>query len=138
MAENWEVMARDSLLASKVLFDKGHHRSAISRAYFSAYSAVTNELSSIKGVKFGFEDNNPVHRKLPSLALHHLPERRFTMQERRNIKTQLSNLWKARIEADYGPRVNITKAAALDAVREASSVMAILRISHEQTQSIPS
>lgn len=115
----WHDVARDSLLACKILLAQHRHRSAVSRAYFAAYAALAGELLPVMGARFRFSDNNPSHGQLPSLILHHLPHRRFTESKRRNMRTALSNLWKARIQADYVPRVSVSESDARLAVKEA-------------------
>lgn len=133
----WEQMANDNLLAAKALQKMGHHRSAVTRAYFAAYSAVTSELALVKGVKFTFEIN-PSHGELASLTLNHLPLKVFATHMRRNIKRSQGLLWKARVEADYVPHATIGPSETLIAMKEASFVFANTRAGRVKAQSNPS
>jgi uncharacterized protein (UPF0332 family) len=60
MAESWLDIAKDNLDAAGELIESGRIRSAINRAYFAAFAAVTHRLFEA-GVTFPANQQAPRH-----------------------------------------------------------------------------
>lgn len=123
--DSWQEIALSSYDASKRLQMTGHWRSSVSRSYYAAYAAITNELSGAKGVSFRHGDN-PSHAQLKALVEHHLSRKKFSDIKRHEVKKSINNLYKARLEADYMPNRAFSQTEARDALRQAGTVFRIL------------
>ena len=111
----WPDIARDSLEAAKLLHDVGHHRSAVSRAYYAAFSAVVARLPA---------GRSPPHRDMPLLIDRHLAE--LPVWKRKWLKSLIRGLYRLRLDADYSPPAPIATAASRDALRDGSTLMRLL------------
>ena len=120
----WVEMSVDNRKAAQNLLDAECYRSSISRAYYTAYCAVTSQLAG--KYTFPFGGNNPSHPDLLNMILNNLPA--LPNYKRREIKQAFERLWHARVEADYGPSAYIDRAKALNALRDASRVSALLEM----------
>jgi len=122
----WTDMAIDSLEAAKSLNDSGRIRSCLSRAYYSVYAAVTGELIGRYGPMGPYGSANPSHEQIATMAAHNLDPRRFSEGERAEIKRAIKRLLSMRIEADYGPDVDLDASDAVEGVRIASRVHRVI------------
>jgi len=120
----WDDLSQDSLLAAKRLLDAHHSRSAVSRAYFAAYAAITSKLSY--SVQFGAGRDNPTHGQIAELTLNNLRPDRFNKSRRQGLTTIIRNLQRNRLTADYSPHLTLDRETALASVREASRLVAEL------------
>jgi uncharacterized protein (UPF0332 family) len=116
---NWSTMARDNLVAAKSLLADARWRSAVSRAYYAAYSVVTGRLEGRASFPHGRQ--NPRHDNLPKLILNYLSD--VHLADRRKVKTAAFRLYRKRIAADYRPHEEIGAEEARVAVRDASFVL---------------
>jgi uncharacterized protein (UPF0332 family) len=114
----WPEMAIESLDAAKKLKESGHARSALSRAYYSAYALLTGELQRTKHtVSVGIRPN-PSHEQLAKLAKANLDRTRYDEQARLRLARGLRKLKQLRIAADYDPESSLTVDDAVIALRE--------------------
>ena len=109
-------------MAAKVLLDKAFHRSAVSRAYYAAYAALTGVLEQ-QGADFTHGGANPSHDQLLALTAHNLDPARYGKGLRRQLKRAAAALQATRINADYNPRGTIDRAIARHMVRQAAFVV---------------
>src|SRR4051794_32034042 len=95
----WSAMAGDNLVAAKSLLADARWRSAASRAYYAAYSAVTAKLEGRASFPRGW--HNPSHDHLAKLIMNYLTE--FAVPERRKLMTASRRLLRKRVASDYRP-----------------------------------
>lgn len=120
----WHETSRDNLRAAQLAHRHGHSRSAVSRAYFSAYAALAGVFEARGDIDFRYGGTNPGHQQLLALTANNLDRKRFAPHVRRNVKQSLRILQSLRINADYNPDSNIiTTEDALVCVRNASAVL---------------
>jgi hypothetical protein len=125
----WFEMSRENLLAARLAHHHGYARSAVSRAYFSAYAALAGVFEAAGTVQFRYHGANPGHRQLLALTANNLDRKRYAPQVRRNVKQSLRILQSLRINADYNPdSVSITNDDALICVRNASAILLGLEV----------
>ncbi|PJB65315.1 MAG: hypothetical protein CO096_18590 [Armatimonadetes bacterium CG_4_9_14_3_um_filter_66_14] len=110
---SWTDMAAEALVAAKILRDAGQWRSAVSRAYYAAFSALTAELSDIVGHGFG-KYEHPPHREMARLIERHLKQHLRT-GDSDWLKSLIRRLYKARLDADYVSGASIDVRLARDA-----------------------
>ena len=120
----WAEMSVDNRKAAQNLLDAECYRSSISRAYYTAYCAITSQLAG--KYTFPFGGNNPSHPDLPNMILNNLPA--LPEYRRREIKQAVERIWHARVEADYAPSAYIDRAQAVNALRDAARVLALLEV----------
>jgi len=114
-------MAWDSLAAAKGLRADGRVRSCLSRAYYSAYAAVTAELPR---ASIGGEGrSNPTHLQLAKMAKHNLDPSRFGEPVRREVARRLRRLQSLRIAADYDPEGSLNASDAGESVMNAEWIV---------------
>src|SRR5687768_7294946 len=99
----WTEMAKDSLEAAKELKEIGRIRSSLSRAYYSAYALITEELLRSGYTVSTGRYPNPAHEQLATMAKFNLDPARFSEQSRRQIGHGLRTLRQLRTAADYDP-----------------------------------
>jgi uncharacterized protein (UPF0332 family) len=116
---SWSDMARDNLVAAKSLLADARWRSAVSRAYYAAYSAVTGKLKGRASFPRGRQ--NPSHDNLARLIMNYLTE--FAVSERRQMMAAARRLYRTRIAADYKPGEEVGVQEARIAVRDASFIV---------------
>lgn len=126
---SWLAMSRDSLRAARLAHLHGHSRSAVSGAYFAAYSALTGVLTDSGYDRFRYQGNNPGHRQLLSMVANNLDRKSYAAHVRKNIKRSLSILQALRINADYNPdESSTTTEDALIGLRNATAVLLGLEV----------
>lgn len=122
-------MSRDSLKAAKIANDEGFFRTAISRAYYSAYAALAGEFVDYGNIDFKYGGNNPGHQQIIALVANNLNPRQYSEFARREIKTGLRTLQAMRINADYNPeQLTSTAEGSLIALRNATSILHRLEV----------
>lgn len=116
MPETWLDLARDARQAASRLVQEGNHRSAVARAYYSAYSKVAYAL-----VGAGFEMpagyEGPKHKRLRPVIETSMPD--MDQKRREALSRLIGRLYTLRIDADYKPSVLVEDREA----REAASIM---------------
>jgi uncharacterized protein (UPF0332 family) len=111
----WRSLSKDSWQSAKLLLKEKHARSAISRAYYSAYSAVANVMVE-RGVVFPHDWNNPGHDQLiPWVS----GQRNWSRKRRRILLKSLRRIRKAREDADYRPGLSIDIEEAIQSLKDA-------------------
>jgi uncharacterized protein (UPF0332 family) len=98
----WNDLAQDNSLAANEIFRNGRWRSCVSRAYYAAYSAVTQKLVE-HGVTMPKSQQNPKHGSLPNLVGHNLTSLKYPV--RWQLADAIEKLYKLRIIADYVPHM---------------------------------
>lgn len=112
--EDWESIAKDNLIAAKALVLDSRWRSAVSRAYYSAYAAITSRLTD---ADFPDGREGPGHDVLPRLVMTYLSL--MKVYERRQVATAAMRLYRQRILADYRTTETVSEKDARAAVRDA-------------------
>ncbi len=119
-------MAEENLRAAKSLKDSGYLRSAINRAYYSAYASTTGALEQ-GGTSLGAADRpNPGHEQLSKLIRHNLEPKRLSDVQRRDLARRFRDLRRLRVMSDYDPSSYISPREALLCVRNASVFLGTL------------
>jgi uncharacterized protein (UPF0332 family) len=118
----WRDLSLDSLQAAQKLFTAGHWRSGVSRSYYAAYCAVSDQLVE-RGLHFAHGWNNPTHDQLTPLMQGTLP---LPLDARRQLTRAIRRLRKAREDADYRPGHEVDRALALACIHDAILVLQTL------------
>jgi hypothetical protein len=122
-------MSLDALYAAQMSQKKGHARSAASRAYYAAYSALAGEFEPTRKYEFAYEQNNPGHDQLLALTANNLDRKKFNLHERRTLKRCLRMLQTLRIRADYNPADSaMDMEQSLIAIRQATKALLVLGV----------
>jgi uncharacterized protein (UPF0332 family) len=115
----WDEIGRENLVAAKSLSQDARWRSAVSRAYYAAYSAITSALegnAAFPEGRFG-----PSHDKLPKLVMANAIGLRFF--ERAKVVKAARRLYRQRIAADYEPPARVELEEARIAVLDATFIL---------------
>ena len=122
----WNVASVAQLRGKKPGFaDQRFYRSAVSRAYYAAYAAVTRRLVEA-GTTFSKGWNNPEHSELPRLIQQQLAGR-YSSSQLKEMAAAIRRLRSARIDADYRPQRLVDRDLALQASRDAGAVIGTLK-----------
>jgi len=113
MSDSWLNIAKDNLDAAGELIQTGRVRSAINRAYFAAFAAVTHQLDRQK-VNFPAERESPWHGSLQAMVRSNLSSLGVIVQRR--VNRSLTLLYALRCQADYSRRVSLDQRAAKEAM----------------------
>ncbi|MCC6284839.1 MAG: HEPN domain-containing protein [Phycisphaerales bacterium] len=113
----WTQLAEESLHAAKTCHERGCYRSAVSRAYYTAYAMIAAWLERA-GASFGRE--NPSHAQVESMLQASLARRRRNSDATRDMVRRLRNLRRFRLVSDYSPAGYIDKEIARACLRDAS------------------
>ena len=122
----WEEISRDALAASQELLTKGRIRSAISRAYYAAYSAITARIRHGPGAPSG-RFQNPSHDQAGKLLLILAT---MPLSQRRDLAAALRRLRKGREDADYRPGRTLNRDDAIKLIRDSLRVVKGLGVSN--------
>jgi hypothetical protein len=109
----WRALAVDSYGAAIEMKKRRHWRSAVSRAYFAAYSQVSGCLREL-GVAMPGGREGPSHGSLPGLIQSNLTMLRA--QDRPRLVSRLRELYRLRVLADYRPSFGMSEIEALSAL----------------------
>ncbi len=120
----WHDISLDSELAAKELLRTGRHRSAVSRAYYAVYSAVTDRLVRAGAVPETDADN-PSHRSLPEMIESNVPGLRSW--QRRDLKSSARRLYHFRLDADYRARASVARTEAAESLAEMAYSLRLIR-----------
>ncbi len=120
----WHELSQVQRYAARHLIDQRDgrlYRTACSRAYYSAYAAITASLPP--GTTFAHGWQNPAHAALPGhvdqLAGH-------SAAKKDAIRVALSQLRQRREDADYRPSVAVNRAAARESWRDLATILVLL------------
>jgi uncharacterized protein (UPF0332 family) len=116
----WKKISGDKLRSAEKLRDSGYLRSALSRAYYAAYSAVTMHLVADNYVPPSSDRERPGHAESQSLVLR-LPS--LSKNDAKDVREKVSRLYKFRLEADYRAKVQISRRQADQAIMICRSVL---------------
>ncbi len=123
----WREASVECRNAAKNLLQDGYLRSSINRSYYAAYAALSGRLEGKVLYKEGRD--NPAHADLPVYILRNLDA--LSRQTRFALVKAIGRLWKARVIADYIPATYIDRGIALNALRDANTVLLALEIEDE-------
>lgn len=116
--ETWRQLSEDSLSAAKTLLREGNYCSSVSRSYYAAYCAATNEIvQNLTTFPNGW--NNPPHEKVPEYIQNNLA---ISQVSKKTIKKLILILRRFREDADYRPYRLVNIQAARDCVRDAQRI----------------
>lgn len=118
MAE-WRDLARTSRSAARELQRKHLYRSATSRAYYAAFSALTSEIRKHTH-DFPKGRTHPPHQGLSAYIKRHLVA--LPKQRRDELRDAVKRLYKARCDADYVPASVLDETKLRDAMRDMGTV----------------
>ena len=122
--DTWTDMASDARRAAEADFDGGRYRACANRAYYAAYSVLTQALRNVP-VDLSYGGNNPKHKRLPELVERCLTTirdndgrqaRNTAAHERANTRDILQRLYAIRLDADYYPAAQVDRKIALTAL----------------------
>ncbi|QNN25259.1 HEPN domain-containing protein [Planctomycetales bacterium ZRK34] len=94
----WQDMSLAAMKAARLLAGRKNHRSAINRAYYAAFSAMTNEIRK-RTHEFPRGYEHPPHVRVGSYIKRFLTDR--TKAHRDELRDAMARLYAARVEADY-------------------------------------
>ena len=117
MSETWLELARDARKAANVLATYDFYRSAVSRAYYAAYSKVAHELVVTAGLAMPPGRQGPSHGRIRPVIETSMPN--MTQDKREKLSELVGRLYTLRIDADYKPSLEVEIAEA----REEISIM---------------
>ena len=121
----WNILAGSSYGAAVRLSRGRYERSAVSRAYYAAYSRTVQTLVACNcGVVFPVGREGPSHTKLHELVVRHL---RVLGQHRWLLANHLRELYKMRVAADYCPSDSVELVEAQKAVRLMNMVFVLTK-----------
>lgn len=123
MMTTWRDIATENEQAAKELLRAGRYRSAVSRAYYSAYAMVTHRLVS-SGAVPKRDTQNPSHRALPMMVEGNLAG--LSDWHRRDLKSATRRLYEARLDADYRPGVVVDRAVAVRSLSELAITVGLI------------
>jgi hypothetical protein len=123
----WSELSLECRRAAKDLLTEDCLRSSINRSYYAAYAALSSKLEGKVIYKEGRD--NPAHADLPAYILCNLDT--LSRQTRFDLVKAVGRLWKARVIADYIPAAYIDRSIALNALRDANTVLLTLEIQDE-------
>ncbi len=123
----WREASLECRTAAKTLLTVGYLRSSINRSYYAAYAALSSKLEGKVIYKEGRD--NPAHADLPIYILRNLDA--LSRQTRFGLVKAVGRLWKARVIADYVPATYVDRRIALNALRDANTILLALEIKDE-------
>jgi uncharacterized protein (UPF0332 family) len=121
---NWNELSDIQSYATRHLIaqrDGKLYRSACTRAYYSAYAAITARVSP--GTVFAHGWQNPAHAALPG----HVDQiAGLSAAKKDAIRIALSQLRQRREDADYRPSVEVDRSAARESWRDLATILVLL------------
>ena len=121
---NWDELSEIQSYAARHLIDQRDeklHRDACTRAYYSAYAAITARVPH--GMVFAHGWQNPAHAALPG----HVDQiAGLSAAKKHAIRVALSQLRQRREDADYRPGVDVNRAAARESCRDLATIVVLL------------
>ena len=116
--ETWKQLSESSLHAAEILLREGEYRSCISRAYYAAYCAATEEIVK-KTTTFPNAWNNPPHVKVPIYVQNNLT---ISQAKKEAIAKRITILRLFRENADYRPQTTVNEQVARSCIRAAAAI----------------
>jgi uncharacterized protein (UPF0332 family) len=120
----WNELAEVQSYAARHLIDQRDeklYRTACTRAYYSAYAAITARVPP--GTIFAHGWQNPAHAALPS----HVDQiAGLSAAKKSMIRVALSRLRQRRENADYRPGIGVNRAAARESWRDLTTIILLL------------
>ncbi len=120
----WDELSVIQSYASRFLIDQRDdklYRAACTRAYYSAYSAITARIPP--GTVFAHGWQNPQHAALPG-HVDQIPG--LTATKKREIRIALGQLRQRREDADYRPTIDLDRTAARESWRDLTTILILL------------
>lgn len=116
--ETWKQLSEGSLRAAEILFREGEYRSCVSRTYYAAYCAATEEIVK-KLTMFPNAWNNPPHVKVPVCVQNNLT---MVQAKKQRIISRINILRLYRENADYRPQIAVSEQVARNCLRAAAAI----------------
>jgi uncharacterized protein (UPF0332 family) len=120
----WNELSEIQSYAARHLIDQRDgklYRTACTRAYYSAYAAITARVAP--GTIFARGWQNPSHAALPG----HVDQIAGLSAAKKNtIRVTLSQLRQRREDADYRPGIEVNRTAARESWRDLATIIALL------------
>ena len=121
---NWTELQECQRYAARHLIDQRDeklYRAACTRAYYSAYAAITARVAP--GTVFARGWQNPAHAALPG----HVDQiAGLSAAKKDAIRLRLSRLRQRREAADYRPGVELNRTAARESLRDLATILMLL------------
>ncbi|MCK4342425.1 MAG: HEPN domain-containing protein [Phycisphaerae bacterium] len=117
-------MAHDARLAAQDCIEGEHYRSAVSRAYYAMFSAVTGALISV-GLEPRKVRGTWPHTQLPMIVRKNLRDR-IGHSRAKEIKRLLTYAYTHRTIADYYPGWTVDRPGAQRILADTDDVLRIL------------
>jgi uncharacterized protein (UPF0332 family) len=120
----WKELSEIQRYALRHLIDQRNEKlygTACSRAYYSAYAAITARVPP--GTMFAHGWQNPAHAALPG----HVDQiAGLSAAKKDAIRIALSRLRLRRENADYRPAIEVNRATARESWRDLTTIIALL------------
>jgi len=120
----WDELSEIHHYAARHLIDQRDeklYRTACTRAYYSAYAAITARVPP--GTIFAHGWQNPAHAALPG----HVDQiAGISVAKKNAIRIALSQLRQRREDADYRPGVEVNRTAARESWRDLATIIVLL------------
>ena len=130
----WILMAEESQLAAIQAHEAGYTRSASSRYYYSAYQAITAllhytgqrppEKTADSEDETGREGWS--HQKTPDIIIENCGRLIRSKDERQRLASNLKELYKIRLEADYHGKEKIKISSLVSVARKSKYLMKVV------------
>ena len=124
--QQWLNKAQDSMAAGQNSLETGNLASAVSRAYFAAFQAVTGALIK-RGYQPNSETGNWGHKVTQNQFTVLIQQVRSKRRRLRREREHFKDLYFYRAFADYGNDSIITTKLARQLVREAGQVVTLVQ-----------
>lgn len=120
----WNELSEIQSYAARHLIDRRDeklYRTACTRAYYSAYAAITARVPPNTIFAHGWQ--NPAHAALPG----HVDQiAGLSAAKKSAIRVALSQLRQRREDADYRPGVEVNRTAARESWRDLATIIVLL------------
>lgn len=113
MPDTWLDVARDARKSANTLVQQENHRSAASRAYYAAYSKVTDALVAA-GLTMPVGREGPAHKRIRPLIETSMPG--MDQSKREALSSMVGRLYTLRIDSDYKPSTIVSDKESREAV----------------------
>ena len=121
--QKWIELAKDSQNAAQKLKDE-HHRSCVSRIYYSAYQAVTAVLLYSKCVPPATREAWN-HAETPGMLAVHCKTVLKRRDQRQDLARRLGTLYKLRVIADYISAEDIDQTTVTNALKDGNFLIKV-------------
>jgi uncharacterized protein (UPF0332 family) len=125
---NWADISLDSKRAAFELSGDGRYRSALSRAYYAAFAAITQRLVD-SGMNFPRDWEGPTHEQMTAgwIVANNLKSS-VEVADRGRLIAILPSLYKLRLIADYRPSMLVSQDDVKLALGDMVRVFEILEV----------